>query len=191
MKIARMLAALAAVGSLAFTVEGDADPITDATAAGLVPGCTARVWAQRGYQGDAALTARNFRDAFSRAAGACVGVDYRVAARLLCSRDRVVGSLCAADPADEPVTTPPPPAAPAQQPPPPPVAAQQAVIVEQRGATTTTATSTTATTTTPPGTVTVRVPPPTTLVQPSAPAAAQVPTAAPAAPRASRGGHHG
>lgn len=137
MKKNNILAAFAALAAAMFAPAVGAQPINDATAAGLVPSCAARTWAQRGYQGDAALTSRNFRDAFSRAAGACVGVDYRVAARLLCSRDRVVGSLCLPNSADElppaPVTVPSVPlSVVAPSPSPAPAPQPTTVVVQQR-----------------------------------------------------------
>lgn len=163
-----------------------ADPILDATARGRATGCAAEMWRLRGYTDQHAMIAREYYAALgrARATGRCEDAEMAATRSLLCSRgiDRMVGSLCSPNPADEPippvvavpsVPAPPAPAAPPVVQPPPAAPAQ--VIVQRREEATTVVAAPVAPAA-PPQQVIVRLPP--------APAGAQAapPAATPARP---------
>lgn len=159
-----------------------ADPITDANALGRSSGCAAALWGARGYADSHALNAREYYAALgrARASGRCEDADMAAVRRAMCSRgnDRMVGSLCAPNPADEPVpplvTVPSVPAPAVSSAPVPQPAPQPTTVVVQQQRQDSSSSSATTTVVAPPPppappappsaaptvTTTVRVPPP-------------------------------
>lgn len=131
-----MLRSAVLLAGALFASAVSADPITDAHAFGRASGCAAAIWAARGYADSHALNAREYYAALgrARATGRCEDAEMTATRRALCARgiDRMVGSLCSPNPADElppaPVTVPSMPSVALAAPPAPPPAPTTVVV---------------------------------------------------------------